>query len=322
MRTVQGIGKLQTVATLTMVLIFGVIAGIFALALWYSGASGFSGIVFALILSAMLVGIQWWIGPTLIKWLTRMKEMSPSEYPWLHKMVGDLSKKAGIPKPMLYLVFDGSPNAFAFGRTQNSAGVAVHTGLLNMLNREEVEGVIAHEIGHIKHNDFIVMTIASVLPVLLYYLVLVMGQRNDRERGVGQTILVFFGAILARIFGQLLVLWLSRTREYYADAFSAYATEKPDSLMRGLAKITYGLNMATNQGYKMNQSIKAFYVGEPSAENIADIANALEIGDNAMLEAALETERSKGALEWISTHPLTVNRLIALNKIRKGLEVG
>ena len=321
MKPVSGIAKLQMTALLTMALIVGVIAGIFALALWYSGLSGFAGLMAAFLFSAIVIGIQWWIGPTLIKWLTRMKEISPNEYPWLHRMVEDLSKKAGIPKPKLYLVFDGTPNAFAFGRTQNSAGIAVRTGLLNMLNKDEVEAVIAHEIGHIKHNDVIVMTIASVLPVLLYYLVLILSGREERERSFAQVMLVFFGAVAARLFGQLLVLWLSRTREYYADAFSAYATEKPESLMRGLAKITYGLNIAAGRGYEVNQSMKAFYVGEPSSENITDVANALEIGDESMLEAALESERSRAVLEWFSTHPLTVNRIIALNKIRKELKV-
>lgn len=319
MQSVQGITKLQTVATFTMILIFGVIAGIFALALWLSGISGSAGVMMALILSAVLIGVQWWIGPTLIRWLTRMKEIGPAEHPELHKMVEELAKKAEIPTPKLYLVYDGTPNAFAFGRTQKDAGIALNTGLLNILNKDEVRAVVAHEVGHIKHNDVIVMTVASVLPVFLYYLVIILGNKNDREKSVMQTLFVFAGAIIAQLFGKLLVSWLSRTREYYADAFSAYATENPNALMSGLVKIGYGLNVAAAQGYKINDSMKAFYVGEPSTENLTDIARAIDSGDATMLESALETDRSKSIMEWLSTHPLTVNRLISLNKIRKEL---
>lgn len=317
MITISNIGKLQITATLTMMLIFGVIAGIMGLVLWYSGLTGFAGIAAALIFSIILIGIQWYIGPSLIKWMTRMKEVTPSEQPQLYEIVERISKIAGIPTPKLYIVYDGSPNAFAFGRTQKSAGIAVHTGLLNTLDKKEVEGVIAHEIGHIKHNDVIVMTIASVLPVLLYYLVLVLGNKDSRNKSFVQMLFVFFGAMMAQLFGRLIVMWLSRTREYYADAFSAYATENPTALMRGLAKITYGLNLSVGRGYEVNQTMRAFYVGEPTKENIADIANALELNDDSMLEAAMEAEKGKTALELFSTHPLTVKRIGELNKIRK-----
>lgn len=318
MKNVPGLGRLELVATLTLSLVFGVIAGILGLVLWYSGASGISGVALALGFSVALILVQWYIGPSLIRMLTRMKEMAAGEYPQIHAAVERLAREAGIPKPKLYVVYDGSPNAFAFGRTQASSGIAVHTGLLNALDEREVEGVLAHEIGHIKHRDVVVMTIASVLPVLLYYLVIIFAPR-DRDRGAGSAMLVFFGAMIAQFLGRLLVMWLSRKREYYADAFSAYVTQSPRSLMSGLAKITYGAARA--QPSEQADAMRAFYIADPKQhEDLRGVAQLISRGSSEQLEAAIKEERKRGAMQFFMTHPLTANRLLALARIEK--EIG
>jgi len=237
----QGLAKLKFIQFFTLSLVFSVIAGILAVVLYSSGAQGFGGIMFALILSGIMLFIQWMLGPTLIKMMTKMKEINANDAPELHEMVGRFAKEAGIPKPKVFVVNDNTPNAFAFGRTQGSAGIAVHTGLLQILDKDEIEGVIAHEIGHIKHRDVTVITLASVLPIMLYYIVLVMGSGRDRDRGIGNFIMVFIAAQFVSFLGSLLVMWLSRQREYYADAFSAYVTRKPTALMSSLAKIIYAI---------------------------------------------------------------------------------
>jgi len=319
MVSVRGIGKLKLVQTVTLALVFGVIAGIMSLILWYSGASGTGGIAFAIILSLVMVFIQWAIGPWLIRKTTGIKEVSPAQAPELHEIVEKLAKDAGIPKPKVYLSSDPSPNAFAFGRTQKSAGIAVHAGLLNILNREEVEGVLAHEIAHIKHRDVIVMTVASALPIMLYYIVLVLFSDSDRDRGIISSIAVFLGAQVASFIGQLLVMWLSRQREYYADAYSAYATRNPTALMSGLAKISYSMP----QNREKNASMSSFYISDPSPEEkkgMYEIASAIARGNERRLVEQIEAEKRHGAMEVFMTHPLTAKRLDALMKIKK--EIG
>lgn len=313
---VRGLVKLKLIQMATLALVFGAIAGIMSLLLWYSGASGASGIAFAILLSFVMVFIQWAIGPWLIKMITGIQEASPAQAPELHAMLDKLAKDAGIPKPKLYLSNDPSPNAFAFGRTQRSAGIAVHRGLLNVLNREEVEGVLAHEVAHIKHRDVLVMTVASALPIMLYYIVIVLFSGRDRDRGIGSAIAVFLGAQVASFLGQLLVMWLSRQREYYADAYSAYATGRPTALMSGLAKISY----AMPQNVQKNASMSSFYISDPSPEEkrgMYEIAAAIAGGNERRLVEQIEAEKRRGAMEFFMTHPLTAKRLDALMKIKK-----
>ncbi|MFH0970928.1 MAG: zinc metalloprotease HtpX [Candidatus Micrarchaeota archaeon] len=320
MHAVEGISNLNLKIMLTSMLVFGVIAGILGAVLYYSGVRGMSGIYVWMGISLLFILIQWYFGPNLIKWITKARELAPNESPKLHHMVESLAHKARIPKPKLYVVNNPAPNAFAFGRTQSSAGIAVHTGLLDTLDEDELEGVIAHEIGHIKHRDVIIMTLASALPVILYYLVIIFGSGDNRERGIGSTIMVFVGAFIAQFIGQLLVLWLSRSREYYADAFSAYATGKPSALMSGLAKITYKMEIAKPQPSSASNAMRAFYIADPSGESrgiIREIASAIASGNESHLVEAIEKEKKMGRREWLMTHPLTGKRLEALLKIKK-----
>lgn len=315
---VQALFKLQTIAAITIMLIFALIAGIIGAVLWYSQITGIGGIGLAVGLSLGIVLLQWAIGPALIRMFTRAKEVKKEQAPALYQMVEGLASKAGIPMPKLYVVQDKSPNAFAFGRSQHSAGIAVHTGLLDALPQPEVEAVLAHEIGHIKHRDVMAITIASVLPLMLYYIVLVTGTRDERQGG--GFLLVWLGAMAAQFVGNLIVLWLSRSREYYADAFSAYVTGQPVNLMKGLARITYRQAVSPAPARSVETGMRAFYIADPvERQSIVEVAAALDSGDPTKLENALEAEKRKAPLQVLLTHPLTVNRLAALNRIRKEL---
>lgn len=317
MRQVSGLSKLNLTMAVTTALVFGVVAGILGVVLWLAGVQG--GWTLWLGVSLLMLGLQWYFGPTLIKWMTQARELTPEQAPELHKMVEDIASKAGLPKPTILLVQNPTPNAFAFGRTQSSSYIAVHTGLLDVLDKDEAYAVLAHEMGHIKHRDVAVMTLASSVPVLLYYAVLIFGGRSDRDRGIGSFIAVFFGAMLAQFLGQLLVLWLSRQREYYADAYSAYSTGKPNTLMRALAKISYDLGKAKPQ--PEGQPLKAFYIADPAGaerQSIAEIAQAIDSGNQKSIEQAIENEKRRGIPEWLMTHPLTAKRLEALMNIQAG----
>ncbi|MEM0360578.1 MAG: zinc metalloprotease HtpX [Candidatus Diapherotrites archaeon] len=310
----ENLTKLNISIFLTTALVFGAIAALLGLVLLVSGATGGEAILLWIFISFFFIFIQWFFGPAIIKLFTRARKAGEQEFPELHEMVARLSKTAGIPKPTLYIVENRNPNAFAFGRTQKSAGIAVHTGLLQVLNKEELEGVIAHEIGHIKHRDVTVMTIASSLPVLLYFLVVLFAPR-DRNKGLAGMLAVIVGGIIARLIGQLLVMWLSRRREYYADAFAAHATKKPLNLMSALAKITYRIEPKNE-----NEGLKSLYIANPSfaeKQSIAEISEALAKGNKQAIEEAIEREKKHGALELFMTHPLTAKRLEALWKIKK-----
>jgi len=300
---VRGLFKLKFIATFTLVLLFGVIAGIFALILWYFGATGFVGISLVLAFSVIMILLQWYLSPLIIKSVYRMREISREEYPWVHEIVEDICKKEGMKKPKIYLVDDPTPNAFAFGRSRGSANVAIHRGLLELLDKEEVKAVIAHELGHIRNRDMIVMCIASILPILLYYLAIIFTPR-DREEGASIGLLIFFLAMIARFVGHLIVLWLSRTREYFADSYSAYITGSPRSLASALVKISYNIpRFRKNRAHSM---LRAFYIADPfSSESV---------------RGAMEREKKLGALEWFMTHPLTYKRIENLRKIEEELK--
>lgn len=306
-----GIG-LQLRILLTSVLVFGLVAGVIGVILVASGVSGSGSIMFWLLFSLIMLGVQWYFGPNIIKMATGAKELKYEDAPQIFEIVERLSRKASMPMPKIYLVNDPSPNAFAFGRTQNDSGIAIHTGLLSVLNQEEVEGVIAHELGHINNRDVAVMTLASVLPVALYYGVLIFGSDREGRSSLG----AFLGAFVAQFIGQLMVMWLSRQREYYADEFSARLTGNPTALMRALAKISYGVKTA---GQNSQSMIKALYFAEssPAKTEFAEVMRAIDADNAAILNEAVEKEKKSGILELFMTHPLTAKRLEHLWKIKK-----
>ena len=111
-------------------------------------------LIYAIIGTIIFILLQYLIGPEIVKWSTGLRYLRPEENPWLEAMVRDLTQKSGIPMPKLAIVPDETPNAFTFGRSAGGATLAVHEGLLTKLNQEEIQGVIGHELGHVKHRDF------------------------------------------------------------------------------------------------------------------------------------------------------------------------
>ncbi|VVB67070.1 Protease HtpX [Candidatus Norongarragalina meridionalis] len=336
----MSLGKLRVAMLLTMTLLFGFVAGVFGLVVWFLGPqwSLGQGLFYILVFTVLLTVGQWWMGPWMIRQFTRMRELKEGEYPWLQDMVRDLAKKAGIPKPKLYLVMDATPNAFAFGRTPSDSNIAIHAGLLNVLNKEEVEAVVAHEVGHIKHWDVPIIMVASMVPMLVYYLVVFFMARQTEDRGGASPILVFLAAFVAQFLSRLIVMYLSRTREYYADAFSAAATRNPTALQTALAKIVYGFPAGAPAS--SSQDKRAFYIADPvSSAKIAQAVNEDELGKNveeservrekegaklgaSEIKHAIEWERTAGGAkigEIFGTHPLTYKRLDALEELKKDL---
>jgi len=285
--------------------------------MYYTGIAGSGSIVFWLAVSLLMVGVQWWLGPVIIKWATGAKTLEQKDAPELFEIIQKLSKKAGLPMPTLYIVNQPSPNAFAFGRTQSDAGIAVHTGLLSVLDKNEIEGVLAHELGHISNRDVAVMTLASVLPVALYYGVLIFAPRGKDD---GFNIGAYIGAFAAQFVGQLMVMWLSRQREYFADEFSARLTNNPVSLMSALAKISYG--GAVPKGNGSGSMVRALYFAEHASGkmDIHEVSRAINSGSESAIAEAIAKEKKMGGMEFLMTHPLTAKRLENLMRVRK--EIG
>jgi heat shock protein HtpX len=193
----------------------------------------------AAVFAVVFVGLQYAAGPSVIGWVLSIYwcdlPENAGELPAVNReFVDRLCASCGLPRPRLGLIRSGTPNAFSFGHAPADARIVVTTGLLEMLTPDEVNAVLAHELGHVEHWDFVVMTIAALVPLLLYQMY-AFGRRVGHFRLVGE------GAYVAYLISQFVVLLLNRTREYYADAYSSHVTGHPDQLSSALVKIAVGL---------------------------------------------------------------------------------
>lgn len=204
-----------------------------------------SGLGIAGIITIVMGLLGYFQGDTVALFASGAKKITKSEHPDLWNVVENLAIADGLPTPNIYIIEDSSPNAFATGRDPNHASVAVTTGLLAVLDRSELEGVMAHELAHIKNYDIRVMTIVVVLVGTILLLSDIITRtmfikRSDRGRNDGAAIMLIAGlllAILSPLFAQLIKLAISREREYLADASGALTTRYPEGLARALEKI-------------------------------------------------------------------------------------
>lgn len=207
---------------------------------WYMGDSSilYGAIIFALLMN---VG-SYWFSDKLVLSMTHAKPVTRAEFPDLWNIVENLAITAGLPMPKVYVVQDPAPNAFATGRDPEHAVVAATTGLLALLDRTELEGVIAHELSHIGNRDMLVMTVAVVLAGFVamiadIFLRMMMWGGDEKKHPIF-LILGIVGIILAPIAAQLIQLAISRKREYLADASGALLTRYPEGLASALEKIS------------------------------------------------------------------------------------
>jgi heat shock protein HtpX len=201
------------------------------------------------VLFAIVMNIaSFWFSDTLVIKMTGAKPADPIIHRELIRTVENLSITAGLPMPKVYVVNDPAPNAFATGRSPKHASVAATTGILSILDRSELEGVMAHELSHVGNRDMLVSTVAVVLAGFLSIIADMflrashtMGVRgDDRDSRVGGILMVLavIGVLLAPIAGQMIQLAISRKREFLADASGAMLTRYPDALASALAKIS------------------------------------------------------------------------------------
>ena len=211
---------------------------------WYSGDPSF--LVIAVIIALATNAYAYWRSDKLVLSLNKARPASREEFFDFYTVTENLAIAAGLPLPRLYVVDDPAPNAFATGRDEDHAVVAATTGLLAMMTRSELEGIIGHELSHVKNRDILLMTVAVVLAgfvALLANLFLRFsffggGRRDDRgEGGAILMILAIVGIVLAPAAAKLIELAISRRREYLADAGSALLTRYPEGLASALGKL-------------------------------------------------------------------------------------
>jgi heat shock protein HtpX len=343
------LGALRRGSALTVVLVYAVLALLLLIILMIVDVvfqmNAFPGaflIVVGLALLFML--IQWAISPAIVRWAIRSRtEVTPESNPWLWQTVQELARQANIPPPRhIWVSATPDPNAFVFGRTVGSAELVVTQPLLETLNQEEIHAVLAHEVGHLRHRDVTIMTWVSAVPLVAYILArggfeLLRGSRNVRGKNAGQAIAVaVFVAILSYavyLVTQLLVLYLSRTRESYADAYSGAATKDPHLLASALTKITYGLSLARPDAEP--SGLRAFFIGDPvkAREDYDDLRQRMAQYDlnrdgqidQYELQKALEVERKshwRRANELFATHPPTIKRILMLEEMEQEIKQG
>ena len=224
--------------------------------------------------------------------------------------------KAGIPKPKVGIAEINVPNAFAFGRSKGDGRICVTRGILKILDPEELEAVLGHEISHIKHSDMVVMTLISVVPLICYYIFIGTLFSGRDENGGGA--IIGIAALGAYLVGQLLVLFVSRAREYYADQGSVELGGKPHKMASALYKLVYGSATANKDELKKVEGLKAFFVNDISdAGNEINDLQQLDINmDGVISEDELSRLRysdtkigtGQRIMELLSTHPNMVKK--------------
>lgn len=289
--------------------------------------AGVSIIVLPFVVIAFNV-IQWLVAPYLIDSMYRVKEVKPDEDPELHQMVDRLIQKSQIKKPRLMKAKMTIPNAFAYGSPIAGTRVAVTTGLMDTLDSGEVEAVIGHELGHLKHRDVQIMMFVSILPAIFYFIgysMLLSSMFNRKDsRDSGGAAIIGLASILIYWVLTIFTLYLSRIREYYADRHSASIVENgSQKLSEGLAKIVHSTsNMKKMQHKNKNSggsnSFKALFISDPDRSEINDAAlRQIESGDRKLVEEVLRRKVTTfdKIMEVFSTHPNIVKRLKALQDL-------
>ncbi|MCF6291563.1 MAG: zinc metalloprotease HtpX [Desulfobacterales bacterium] len=236
---------------------------------------GGSGLAFALVMALGMNFFAYWYSDKMALAMSKAQQVSPAQAPELHQLVAGLAQRAGLPKPRVYIIPNETPNAFATGRNPEHSAVAVTEGLLRILSREELEGVLAHELGHIKNRDILVSSIAAVMAGAISYLATMaqwsmifgIGGSDDDEGGglLGMLVMMIVGPIAAA----LIQMAISRSREYQADAAAARISGRPEALASALRQLE---SYNRQRPMKVNPATAQMYIVNPlSASTMANL---------------------------------------------------
>jgi heat shock protein HtpX len=309
-----------------LAVLFAIIYAVIVMVGTYLGVGNF---YFYMGISLVMMFIQYMIGPKIVEWTMRVRYLKQGEHGELYAMVQDLARRANIPMPRIGIAQIAIPNAFAFGRSIRDGRVCVTEGILRLLDENELKAVLGHELTHLKNRDVLTITILSVIPMILYRIAwnfLFYGRRRD-ERG-GNTVLIGIAAFVFYFITNLLVLYASRIREYFADQGSIALGNKPQALASSLYKLVYGSARMDKESLRESEGLKAFFVNDPSQafKEIRDLRQ-LDLDKSGTIDAAeLEAMRNKQVklgtgdkiMELLSTHPNMLKRIKRLSTYRAG----
>lgn len=279
---------MKTTFLMTMMMVLFIFVG--------SLIGGQSGMAIAFIISLALNFGSYWFSDKIVLKMYKARQVTQQQAPELFNMVQDLSQRANLPMPKVYIMENPTPNAFATGRNPDNGAVAVTTGIMRILNRDELEGVIAHELAHIQNRDILVSTIAATLVGTITFIArmagwaALFGGRDERD---GSIIADLALMILAPVVAVLIQLAISRSREFGADAGGAQISGKPLALASALGKLN-----SANQQIPMRN---------------ADTASAHMFIVNPL--------KGKGIAKLFSTHPAAEERIKRLKEIESGQRI-
>ena len=316
----KGTWKLKLRMWMTSILMFTIVYILVMIAGSYLGVGSY---MIWLVASLVIVFLQYWFGPSLVKRSMNVRPLSEAEAPHIHQMVQELADEAGIPKPEVGLSEVDIPNAFAYGRSKRSGHIAITRPILGLLDRDELRAVIGHEMGHLKHNDMIVTTVVSVIPMICYYIALAFMFSGDRDNG--GTVLIGILGYVFYLVGQLLVLFISRIREYYADEASVEFGNRPAALVSALYKLSYGAARCNEQTIADLNTNRAFFVNDinNAKHDVNDFSQIDFDGDGKISDDELrrlansdvKISRKNGVMELLSTHPDSLKRVKRLAEL-------
>ena len=282
---------------------------------------------FYLIISLVLMFIQYMIGPKIVEWTMRVKYIKREDNPRLFQMVESLAMRANIPAPKIGIAQIEIPNAFAFGRSLRDGRVCVTKGIINLLSEEELKAVLGHELSHLKNRDVLTITLLSVIPMIMYRIAwefLFYGRRRDERSG--NTALIGLAAFVFYFITNLLVLYASRIREYFADRGSVALGNQPSALASSLYKLVYGSARMNPEALKESEGLKAFFVNDPSqARNEIKELAQLDLDKSGSIDPSeLLLLKNKNVrlgfgdrlMELLSTHPNMLKRIKKLSEYR------
>lgn len=239
--------------------ILGILYVIFLSILHYLGV----GYIPLAIIASVMILAQWYLSDKIVLWSSGAKIISREEYPKLHEIVERLSTNNGLPKPKVAMVNSNVPNAFATGKSPKSSLVAVTTGLLDLLDDDELEAVIGHELTHVRSRDVLVLTLASVFSTVAWYLMqfgFFGGLQTRNRNSAGSGVIVLLVAVVTWVVSFLIIRAISRYREYSADRGGAIMTGKPDKLATALLKISGKIKVIPPNELKNVQKLNAFFI--------------------------------------------------------------
>ena len=312
-------------------------AFVFVIGVWFLPSSIW-GLLIMISITIGMILFQYAISPLIVGWLYRIDwipyEEFASQYPHLAESLDKVVAYNGIKIPRLGIVHDMNPNAFTFGWSKNSARVVLTDGILHYLNKKEQNAVFSHELGHVVHSDFILMTVVFAIPLLLltvarwaYYASLFSrSSRSDSDEASYLRLALIAVAVLSYVsyyLSYLISLIISRIREYYADEHSAEVLQDPNALATGLVKIAYGLLVDGNVEERKKSRVRGLRglgIFDPSTAKglgIISVGTTQTLSMEAIQKAAAWDLYNPWAkyFQMLSTHPLPAKRIMRLNML-------